>query len=310
MRSGVWGALAAITFLVACDRPPRPEAYSVFVSKDDLLLLADTLNRNIQEGRLLTLNSGKNIYSISLPGSDKRYTVTLTVEPRTLIVPFGIADVWLNALRFREVFVRWNPRERALQLELEVEDKADGILGTLRILQERRPLKFVVESARLTLYLEPRVGERGILDFAPVRGMFTANTDDALPEIRPIVREQLNELSRAVTAEMQTTLDRYRDDLTTWFATQLAPDAALTQVTITSEGATFLARSRADVDQDGIVDIADLVRVAQDFGALGPPGFIPTDVNSDGQVDIADLVRVALRFGARGAPSIRPGQRR
>lgn len=310
MRSGVWGALAAVTFLIACDRPPRPEAYALFVSKDDLLLLADALNRQIQEGRLLTLNSGRNLYSISLPGSGKRYTVPLTVEPRTVIVPLGAAEVWVNALRFREASVRWNPRERALQIELEVEDKADGILGTLRILQERRQLKFVVESARLTLYLEPRVGERGTLDFAPVRGLFTANTDDALPEIRPIVREQLNELSRAMTTEMQTTFDRYRNDLTAWFATQLAKDAALTHVTIAVEGATFLARSRADVNQDGIVDIADLVSVARDFGASGPSGFAPTDVNGDGRVDIEDLVRVVLRFGVRGTPSIRPGQKR
>lgn len=52
----------------------------------------------------------------------------------------------------------------------------------------------------------------------------------------------------------------------------------------------------ADVNNDGVVDIRDLVRVANRFGESGGPA-IPEDVNNDGVVDIRDLVRVANHFG-------------
>ena len=306
---GVFFALAS-AISTGCDRPARPDRYSVTFANSDLSELTDDLNRNIREGRLRTLDSGRNVYPLSFAGSASVYTVTVTVEPRTIIVPLGVAQVSLNALRFREAFVRWNMRERALQVELEIEDKDDGIVGTLRILQERRDLVFVVESARLTLTLEPRVGSNGTLDFALVRGAFTANTDDAVPEVRTAVREQINDLSRSMTSEAQSAFVRYRGDVTAWFATQLADDAALTGISVANDGATFLSRSRTDVTQDGVVDIADLVAVARDFGASGLPGFVLTDINVDGQVDIVDLVRVAVRFGAPGAPPIRPRRTR
>jgi hypothetical protein len=54
-----------------------------------------------------------------------------------------------------------------------------------------------------------------------------------------------------------------------------------------------------DVNRDGIVDIADLVAVAQKFGDDGPfDGFSP-DVNGDDVVNILDLVTVASQFGDR-----------
>ena len=52
----------------------------------------------------------------------------------------------------------------------------------------------------------------------------------------------------------------------------------------------------ADVNNDGVVDIRDLVRVANKFGESGGTA-IPEDVNNDGVVDIRDLVRVANHFG-------------
>ena len=51
-----------------------------------------------------------------------------------------------------------------------------------------------------------------------------------------------------------------------------------------------------DVNNDGVVDIRDLVRVSNRFGESGGTA-IPEDVNNDGVVDIRDLVRVANHFG-------------
>ena len=50
----------------------------------------------------------------------------------------------------------------------------------------------------------------------------------------------------------------------------------------------------SDVNGDGVVNILDLVRVAN---AFGPRGQVPEDVNGDGVVNVQDLVWVAGAFG-------------
>ena len=56
-----------------------------------------------------------------------------------------------------------------------------------------------------------------------------------------------------------------------------------------------------DVNNDGIVNIQDLVLVSSNFGRTGEND---ADVNGDGIVDIVDLVKVAAAFGnAAAAPS-------
>ena len=59
-----------------------------------------------------------------------------------------------------------------------------------------------------------------------------------------------------------------------------------------------------DVNADGLVNIIDLVTVAQAFGRPGEPA-AGADINGDGVVNIFDLVTVASRFGqtVAGAPS-------
>ena len=60
-----------------------------------------------------------------------------------------------------------------------------------------------------------------------------------------------------------------------------------------------------DVNQDGKVNILDLVAIASQFNTVGEG--LPEDVNGDGTVNIFDLVAVADRLGegaAQGAPSL------
>jgi len=52
---------------------------------------------------------------------------------------------------------------------------------------------------------------------------------------------------------------------------------------------------RADIDRNGCVDDADLLRVLFDFGQLG--SLLPSDVNGDGTVDDADLLELLFQFG-------------
>ena len=61
---------------------------------------------------------------------------------------------------------------------------------------------------------------------------------------------------------------------------------------------------RADVNQDGVVNIQDLVSVAGAFGQTGPND---ADINVDGVVNVQDLVILAGVFGnVAAAPSLHP----
>ena len=63
-----------------------------------------------------------------------------------------------------------------------------------------------------------------------------------------------------------------------------------------------VSRLATDVNDDGQVNIQDLVAIAAAFGETGET---PADVNDDGQVNIQDLVAIAAAFGetAAGAPA-------
>ena len=73
----------------------------------------------------------------------------------------------------------------------------------------------------------------------------------------------------------------------------LSPDEVLQNI-----GATVIpVTNPADVNGDGVVNILDLVAVAQSFGTDGLQG----DVNGDGVVNVFDLVQVAGAIGGGGA---------
>ena len=64
--------------------------------------------------------------------------------------------------------------------------------------------------------------------------------------------------------------------------------------------------TQSDVNQDGTVNIQDLVLVANEIGHPGAPNTeLNTDINADGTVNILDLVQVANNFGEEtpAAPS-------
>ena len=62
--------------------------------------------------------------------------------------------------------------------------------------------------------------------------------------------------------------------------------------------------SRADVNQDGVVNALDIILIAENLGQK-PPANPRIDVNKDGQVDALDLIFVAERLGEQiaAAPS-------
>lgn len=59
-----------------------------------------------------------------------------------------------------------------------------------------------------------------------------------------------------------------------------------------------IAWSEIDANQDGVVDILDLVLVGKHFGE-NPPTDLRADINRDGTVDIGDLVLVGKHFGEK-----------
>ena len=56
-----------------------------------------------------------------------------------------------------------------------------------------------------------------------------------------------------------------------------------------------------DLNNDGLIDIVDIVTVALAFGSKpGDPNWNPiVDLNQDGIMDIVDVVMVAIHFGEK-----------
>ncbi|MDP3725080.1 MAG: dockerin type I domain-containing protein [Nanoarchaeota archaeon] len=63
----------------------------------------------------------------------------------------------------------------------------------------------------------------------------------------------------------------------------------------------FPAACPADINGDGVIDIVDLIVLADAFGASSDYRYAgkKLDINGDGSIDIMDLVKVGQRFGER-----------
>jgi hypothetical protein len=52
-----------------------------------------------------------------------------------------------------------------------------------------------------------------------------------------------------------------------------------------------------DVNQDGSIDVLDMILVGNHFGETGDPGWIAEDVKPDGSIDVLDLILIGNHFG-------------
>ena len=77
------------------------------------------------------------------------------------------------------------------------------------------------------------------------------------------------------------------------------PQGALLQVPdiIVTNGTVSIQALPWDLNNNGQVDVGDLVIVGNHFGATGTPGWIQCDFNNNGQIDVGDLVIVGNHFG-------------
>lgn len=69
------------------------------------------------------------------------------------------------------------------------------------------------------------------------------------------------------------------------------PDVIVTNGTVSIQTLPW------DLNNNGQVDVGDLVIVGNHFGETGTPGWIQCDFNNNGQIDVGDLVIVGNHFG-------------
>ena len=52
-----------------------------------------------------------------------------------------------------------------------------------------------------------------------------------------------------------------------------------------------------DINEDGVINVLDLIQLLLCFGQSAVPGCESEDVNEDGTVNVLDLIEVLLSFG-------------
>jgi len=83
------------------------------------------------------------------------------------------------------------------------------------------------------------------------------------------------------------------------FDTKMAPACACPIWHIAKDGYVTIVPCAPDPNQDGIVDILDLVMISLSFGSdFNSPNWNPSaDINKDGVIDILDLASLSKNFG-------------
>ena len=98
---------------------------------------------------------------------------------------------------------------------------------------------------------------------------------------------------------VRVTVEVTAGSLHDWVVGNLPPELCLAILGPRTVEKRFSITAATDLDEDGFVDIFDIVIVAGAFGSIiGDSGYYPrADLNQDGYVDIFDIVRIALVFG-------------
>lgn len=59
-----------------------------------------------------------------------------------------------------------------------------------------------------------------------------------------------------------------------------------------------------DLNEDGIIDLADLAKLASNFGKDSLASFVDGDINGDGVVDLADLAKLSTKYGYKAGNNV------
>jgi uncharacterized protein YjdB len=85
--------------------------------------------------------------------------------------------------------------------------------------------------------------------------------------------------------------------------TAVSPGAAVITVTTTDGGFTATCEvtvtsqySDWDVNNDGQVNVLDLILIGQHLNESGAPGWLKQDINKDGRINVLDLILAAQRM--------------
>ncbi len=66
---------------------------------------------------------------------------------------------------------------------------------------------------------------------------------------------------------------------------------------VVNDGTVTITTCIGDVNGDGNVNVLDMIRVGQQWGKTGTPGWIPEDVNKDGEINVLDMIVIGQHFG-------------